>query len=143
MSRKSILASSILVSILVLWGCHTWVFQPVKKQIVGTWIISPVSDNVQTEWTFTDDGKLYIVKNYPVGNPDTVIACDSTLYAGWHIENKVTKHYLYTDNWEGFCKVGDTNPRWLIIKLNGENLYISSENEKRIRGTWQFGFTKK
>jgi len=123
-------------------GCHTYVFQPVKKQIVGTWIKSPQDSTLHQEWTFTDDGKLFIVDVQPgISARDTARDCDSLTFVSWQVENKITKHYLYTDTYDAFCSL-ETPPRWLVIKVNKKELYLSSEENKKIKGSWQYGFVK-
>ena len=141
------LACFVCIVSSLFFSCHTYFFQPVKKQLEGTWIKSPLDAAKQEEWTFTDDGKLYIV-NYDIDFPnttrDTTYSCkDGTKdYIDWQIENKVTKHFLYTDEWPPFCSA-ETNAKWLIIKLNKSILYMSSQENVKTRGSWQQGFTKK
>lgn len=107
---------------LFTWGCHTFVFQPVKKQIEGTWIADP-QDTVVTKWTFSG-GSLVINVN---GVDTTTIS--------YTVKNKITKHLLVLDK----PLVNET--RFVIVKVNKTQLYLASESKPNI-ANYQQGFTR-
>ncbi len=129
--------------LIFLSGCHTYFFQPVEKQIIGTWIKSPQAYGVVEEWTFDEDNTLRIREyTYGVLTDDKKDHAGDREYIEWKIQNKITKHHLYTDNYLPFTINADVQPKWLIIKVNKSELYLSSI-EGKTRGAWQWGFVKK
>ena len=125
----------------VISACNTYLFESVKKRIIGKWLLSD-SDTAKIEtWEFKSDGTLEIVINNNIKLYTSVTSGDSLPYIEWTVENKITKHYLYTDSWWGSTNQ-EEYPRWLVVKVNKKKLYLSSEQGKKIKGSFQRGFIK-
>lgn len=135
-----------MLLMLAVSACHTYLFQSVKKQITGKWLLSDSDTAKKETWEFRSDGTLEIrITNATqtdsiqwFTDPSSGVAQP---YIEWSVENKITKHYLYTDAWWGTSNQDDIG-RWLVVKVNKKKLYLSSEHQKKIRGSFQRGFIK-
>ena len=120
------------ILIFSLGGCHTYIFQPVKKQIKGTWVVIPTTTDIIK---FRFDGSTLFITLNDTGKLDT------TPYV---IQNRLTKHTLSTvislPPLEGIPEIS-TIEKWHIVNLNKEELYISSIDPPRI-GNAQISFIK-
>ncbi len=140
---------------LIVWcsliSCNTLFWQPVSKLLIGTWVMSPnPSGNETIRWTFETDGCLYqdrydattgtfITRDLFFTSPTDRSLTDCI---EWNVDAKVTKHYLNTERWF----LGDNRDvaKWLVVKINKKELYLSSEIENgdgvTIKGDFQRGF---
>jgi len=144
-------------------GCNTYLWQPVDKLVVGTWVASPNPTIVGTQWGtekwVIESGGCITVQIWDSSN---VLVDSLEFKAGgaeddeltpcieWSVESKFTKHYLRTDRWfygsQTDIEESPKDPKWLIVKINKEEMYLSAELENkdgvRIKGTYQKGFIR-
>ena len=111
-----------------VFGCQTYVFQPVKKQIIGTWVVIPTEREI-TRW-FIDANQIIIKK-------DTEYL-DTTVYT---IENKISKHILVASFDPKVIGGTAFIEEWHIIKMSNDEMYISSIDPPRF-GNIQIAFVK-
>ena len=133
-----------IILLISFSACHTYLFEPVKKKIAGKWLLSD-SDSAKKEiWEFKSDGTLEVKINDTISWFVSPQSGDSLPYVEWSVENKITKHYLYTDAWwgHGIKPSEEQIGRWLIVRVSKKKLYISSEFDKKIKGSFQKGFIK-
>lgn len=134
-----------ILTMIFFGSCHTYVWQSVKKQIVGKWQRSGPDTSKAEIWEFGSDGHLVISYKYKIGTQDTTVILnfinpstnDTLPYVSYSVANKVSKNYVYTDAW-----FGNSEYRWLVIKLNKKFMYLESEYKKKTKGTFQIGFKK-
>ena len=132
----------IAVTALIM-GCTTHAFQPVAKQIQGEWLIQPITDNYEEIWRF-ENGSLTIFINgdqisFKNNNGTTSDVLEYT------VDNTLSSHFVHLQS-----KVADNGPKnlvpdqkkWLVIKINNEELYISSESHDGRKGEYQLHFIK-
>lgn len=143
-NRIAFSAIAILLGITFIFaGCHTFVFQPVEKDIQDTWVLMPVESNNVVEWTFDDNELSIEVNGVPVKFEDeNGNEIGATTYS---IENSITNHYVYIKP----EKITNAHPnilpqhirKWLIITLNDTELFLESINtDSGQKGEFQFHF---
>ncbi len=123
-------------TVAVLLGCHTWIFQPVKKNIQGKWQKTPIDENLPAEiWEFTGS-EVIIYKE------DTVLNAFREVYrAPYTIKFKLNKHILVAalPPFEGVVM------DWYIVKLTKKYLYLAiyrNESYNIYPGNFQHGFVR-
>ncbi len=130
--------------------CNTYIWQPVEKQLIDTWIKSPQTTDEfgvitgYEEWTFTEDGlfyRVFVQLTSPVIR-DTITTCspERANVHTYEVENKITRHFIVTENIDYWC--GSDESKWLVVKLTKSEMYLTSIDENKTRGSFQFGFTK-
>jgi len=121
----------IIVSLSCLLACHTFIFQPIKKQILGTWISTPTDPGIVIDWEFTADSLIVSLN---------ATKLFSTPYT---IQNKITKHLLIANI---HTQLADTTSPfitdWIITKLNDDEMFIVSQDNPRFANE-QYGFIRK
>ena len=151
----TILKTLTLLLVLVFIGCNTYVWQPVNKLVLGTWVVSPDPDEFgNTEkWKF-EDGCLTIslyqgdvlIQELQFKDPDN--PADFSTCIEYEIVSMVHKDYIETPRWfaGNVAELNVNIGRWLVIKINKDELYLSSEIKnvygKVIKGDHQKGFVK-
>ena len=154
----------LVVFLLVIFSsCSTFLFQPVKKQIVGTWIADPVIGANPDTWTFNSDGTCTLVFN-ALYNSNGQYVPDSVFYApgnatngsgfgndttlsnvAYTISSSAGRYYLNIDAYATLMGYATNQFRFIIVKVNSTQMYLESQilyNPSQI-GYIQIGFTKK
>lgn len=111
-----------------LFGCQTYVWQPVKKQIIGTWVVIPTEKEI-IRWHISAT-EIIIVQDTEV--------LDTAYYT---IENKISKHVLFA-KFDPVAIGGSADiEEWHIIRMSNTEMYISSVDPPRF-GNIQIALVK-
>lgn len=145
---KKTLALLTLTSLLFT-GCHTAIWQDVNSEIEGTWTLQPAAPGNTFQFTF-QGGELSFTLN---GNPVPLQDLDGTVTypsVEYRVQKQINNHYviidkLFFEKW-GFgiirYNVFDIVDRWLVVTVNENELYLSSEGETGLKGEFQYHFFK-
>ncbi len=142
---RAIIALFALFTVL-LSGCHTAIWQDVEGEIEGTWTLQPAEPGNITQFTF-EGGALSITRN---GAPVDMQDEDGTVFtsAEYRVQKQINNHYvviekLFFEKWGwGIIRynIFDRVDRWLVVTLNEDELYLSSEGEDGLKGEFQLHF---
>ena len=128
--------SLIVVLIVIFSSCSTFLFQPVKKQIVGTWIADPVLSPTPDTWVFNSDGTCTLsfhptdplVDTNVYYEPTSKKGGDTTiLNAPYSISSSAGRYYLNIDAYANLMGYASNQFRFIIISVNSKSLYLESQ----------------
>ncbi|NPA33840.1 MAG: hypothetical protein GXO48_02795 [Chlorobi bacterium] len=117
-------------------SCHTWIWQPVKKRIVGQWKQTPIDKNKKSHiWEF-DGSQITIFRESAPGSGVYEVIYQTSYSIKFTPQGHVIVAPLPHEN-------GPTE--WAIIELTSQTLYIA--NKKYLPGNYhngnlQFGFVR-
>lgn len=139
----------LLASLLVIFAsCSTFLFQPVKKQIVGTWISDPVLSTTNPDtWTFSSNGTCTLVfHDYAVNGSDSTSIYGGPGYSSifyepggkrggdttlsnvpYSITSSAGRYYLNIDAYATLMGYATNQFRFIIISVNSKSMYLESQ----------------
>jgi hypothetical protein len=120
--------------LVVFSSCTTFLFQPVKTQIVGTWVADPVLSNPDT-WTFTSSGTCTLVFHASGVNGDSIFYEPATKSGGdttltnvpYSITSSTGRYYLNIDAYATLMGYAADQFRFIIVKVNSKEMYLESQ----------------
>lgn len=141
----------IALLLVVFTSCSTYLFQPVKSQIVGTWYSDPVISPNPDTWTFSSNGTCTLTFNAYVDSIDSNlffephIAKDTTLVnVPYSISSSLGRYYLNIDAYANIMGYASNQFRFIIVKVNSKEMYLESQilYNPAQTGYIQISFTK-
>lgn len=134
---------ALILPVIAIQSCHTYVFDNVGEKIQGTWTMMPVEPGNNIQFVFTSDS-VHVFENEV---PATLINTDGKPLnaAGYTIEQNLTNHYLVIDPFkiEDFGLMSSMlvrTEKWLVITLTKEELYLQSIGKEGLKGEYQLHF---
>ncbi len=134
--KLSLIFGLATITLVLFSSCHTWIWQPVKKRIVGRWKQTPI-DDTKTSYIWEFDGSQIII--FEESAPGTGVY--EVIYQ--------TSYSIKLDG-QGHVIVAplphENGPNeWRIIEITSQTLYIA--NKKYLPGNYhngnlQFGFVR-
>lgn len=141
--RNTLTITVIALSALFMSNCHTYAWQSVGEQILGTWTLQPVEPTYIEQWTFANGQLMIDVNGSTLMFDDNGTTVDHMTY---RVDNLITNHYVII---ETLPTVGNQWPylhndivRWLVITSGDNELYLESITSTGLKGGYQFHFYK-
>lgn len=119
---------------LLVAGCHTWVFQPVKKNIQGLWQKTPIDPSLPAEvWEFTSNEVIIWMEDTTTGTFQEVYRTPYT------VKLKPGHHVVVAK----LPPLENVTMEWYVVKGSRKRLYLAIKREESqgvYNGNYQHGF---
>lgn len=118
----------LLLAVLSLWACHTWIFEPVRGRLEGKWRTVPVDPAKGYEiWEFSGSTLSIYLVDTATGIPQLKWTTD------YKVAFKFNKHILLAEVPVDFSwATAPVVSKWYIVNVDKKNLYLASYHKPQV-----------